>query len=130
MFREEKILNKYFGKKLFSRSSAHLKKFSDFIIVEQKLLSVRLVAAVVHVLVKVPFQTQKCLSNHTRIVRIELDALDQNAGNRALVKWRHSGDDIYVLWKSAICWKFMKIKSLLSRTILGTFFSGLSMVLM
>lgn len=36
----------------------------------------------------------------------------------------------YVLWKSAICWKFMKIESLLSRIILGMFFSGLSIVLM
>lgn len=35
-----------------------------------------------------------------------------------------------MLWKSAICLKFIKIVSLLSRTIRGTFFSGLSIVLM
>lgn len=55
---------------------AHLEKFSDRLVVEQKLLSIRLVAAVVYVLVEVPLQAQKRLADHTRVVRVELDAFD------------------------------------------------------
>jgi hypothetical protein len=58
----------------------HLEKFSRRIVVEQKFLSIRLVSAVVYVLVKVPFESQKSLSNETRLVRVEFDAFDQNAG--------------------------------------------------
>lgn len=119
------------GKDFLTQTSSHLEKFSNRLVVEQKLLSVRLVAAVVHVLVKVPLQAQKRLTDHTRIVSVELDSFDQNTGTTLIGEICYENEaQPYVLWKSAICWKFIKIKSLLSRTILGTFFSGASIVLM
>lgn len=138
-FRSDSFESGNFTLRGFSQKQvfSHLEEVSDVVVVEQKLLCIRLIAAVVNVLVEVSLQTQEGFSYHARVVGVELDSFDQNTLKENLMSKKSTVDACqrtHVLWKSAICWKFIKIKSLLSRTSLGilslTFLSGLSIVLM
>lgn len=57
-------------------SFSHLEKLSHSIVVEQKLLSIRLVATVVDVLIEVPLQTEESFSDHAGIIGVELDTFN------------------------------------------------------
>lgn len=61
---------------------SHLKKVSNIVVVEQKLLGVRLIAAVVNVLVEVSLQSQERFSDHAGVVGVEFDSFDQNTSEK------------------------------------------------